>query len=153
MFPKVQIKSSLVTNAKWSQQISDKRCCLNLSFYNHQQNYSEIVKRTWNCKSKKFTCECKQKICICIKCGYKLTSSNRSNSLGKNWTSIVWWLTCQLADRIWLAVVFAHVGVHKIHNIRANGGPEDSRHDYIFAWWFSFVGIHRDEGSGTGLRM
>lgn len=61
-------------------------------------------------------------------------------------------LTCQFTDCIRLAVVLAHVGVHKIHHIRANRGLEHCRHDNIFAWGFSFLGIHRDEGSGTSLR-
>lgn len=42
-------------------------------------------------------------------------------------------LTCQFTDCVGLAAVLAHVGVHKIHNIRANRGPEHSRQDDIFA--------------------
>lgn len=60
-------------------------------------------------------------------------------------------LTCQFTDCIWLATVLAHVGVHKIHHIRANWSFEHSRHDDILAWRFSFLGINRDQGSGTGL--
>lgn len=42
-------------------------------------------------------------------------------------------LTCQFTDCIGLAAVFAHVGVNKIHNIRANWSLEHSRHDDIIA--------------------
>lgn len=59
--------------------------------------------------------------------------------------------TCQFADCIGLAAVLAHVGVNKIHNIRANWSLEHSRHDNILACSFSFLGVHRDQGSGTGL--
>ena len=67
-------------------------------------------------------------------------------SLGQTYTP-----TCQFADCIGLAVVLAHVGVNKIHNIRANWSLEHSRHDNILACSFSFLGVHRDQGSGTGL--
>lgn len=53
-------------------------------------------------------------------------------------------LTCQFTDCIRLAVVLAHVGVNKIHNIRANWGLEHSRHDNVFACRFSFLGVNRD---------
>lgn len=62
-------------------------------------------------------------------------------------------LTCQFTDCIRLAVVLAHVGVNKIHNIRANWGLEYSRHDNICACRFSFLGVNRDQGSGTGLEL
>jgi len=42
-------------------------------------------------------------------------------------------VACQFADCIGLATVLAHVGVNKIHNIRANWSLEHSRHDNIFA--------------------
>lgn len=53
-------------------------------------------------------------------------------------------LTCEFTDSVGLAVVLAHVGVNKIHNIRANWSSEYRRHDNIFASGFSFLGINRD---------
>lgn len=69
-----------------------------------------------------------------------------------NWGQTVYTLTCQFADCIWLAAVLAHVGVNKIHNIRANWSLEHSRHDNILACRFSFLGVNRDQRSGTGLK-
>lgn len=60
-------------------------------------------------------------------------------------------LTCQFTDCVWLATVLAHVSVHKVHNIRANWSLEHSRHDNILACGFSFLGVNRDQGAGTGL--
>lgn len=52
---------------------------------------------------------------------------------GLLYAKYIYALTCQFADCIRLAVVLAHVGVHKIHHIRANRGLEHCRHDNIFA--------------------
>lgn len=53
-------------------------------------------------------------------------------------------LTSQFAHSIRLALVLAHVGVDKIHNIRADGSPEHCRHNHIFASCLPFLGVDRD---------
>lgn len=59
--------------------------------------------------------------------------------------------TCQFTDGVGLAVVLAHVGVHKVDDVRADWSSEHRWHDDIFADGFSFLGVNRDQGTGTGL--
>nr|KAF6444224.1 hypothetical protein HJG59_008532 [Molossus molossus] len=42
-------------------------------------------------------------------------------------------MTCQFSDSIGLSIVFAQVGVNKVHNVWSNGSLEHSRQSDIFA--------------------
>jgi len=55
----------------------------------------------------------------------------------------------QLADGIWLTVVLAHIGMHKVHNIGPNRRLEHGWHDNILARRFSLLGINRNQGTGA----
>ncbi|KAF3854871.1 hypothetical protein F7725_022926 [Dissostichus mawsoni] len=79
------------------------------------------------------------------------TGHSSSCSPGLCTVQVKYTLTGQFTDCIRLAAVLAHVGVNEIHNIRANWSLEHSRHDNILARGFSFLGVNRDQGSGTSL--
>ena len=70
---------------------------------------------------------------------YHHWSFSRSCSGHRNIT-----LTGQLADSVWLTTVFAHVGVHEVHHVRADGGSEHGWQHNIFARGLSFLGEDRN---------